>query len=361
MKSARIGLAVLLMTVPVAADDFGVFAQFRAWIVACDNMRACRLYGFADGTTMSGLAMRIDRAAEREASPVIALEGEDPIAGTGALIIEADRRQIARVESGPGLIVSGQRVVIGDSAAQTAILGALRRAQTLSVRWSTQTNALGTISLDGASAALLFADDRQRRVGTVTALVNPGSRPASTIPEAPTPLSAPALSAPMRDPPRIVPRGLEEVFAREAACEETNRTLTSTDIEIYRLGDRAFLVGVRCWRAAYNTATVWYVAREGGAVERAPVVAPFTVRDGASAGAGDLAAQPHVLTNSEFRATNRTLTHFYKGRGAGDCGMSATWHWDGMRFRPVTATFMPACRGIASNDWMTLYRGTDQP
>ncbi|WP_217591550.1 DUF1176 domain-containing protein, partial [Burkholderia sp. GbtcB21] len=47
--------------------------------------------------------------------------------------------------------------------------------------------------LSGLNAALLLNDDTQGRVGTVTALLRPGNRPAPSVP------AAPAL------PPAVVP------------------------------------------------------------------------------------------------------------------------------------------------------------
>jgi hypothetical protein len=319
-------------------------------------MRVCRLYGFRDGTTMDGLALRIDRAAERDAVPVVTFEDDKDIVASGTLGIAADGREIARLTPGRGLRVDRRRLVVEDRPARDAILAALRRMQVLQVQWSNRATVLGTVSLDGAPAALLFADDRQRRVGTVTALVNPGTRPAAAVPEVParlTPLST--ATAPFRDPPRVVPRGLEEMVARDSVCELATRTLTADDIALYRLGDRTLLVGVRCWRAAYNTGTAWYIAREGGAVERAPILVPFTIRSAADSPSNQH-NPAHILTNSEYDGTTRTLTHFHKGRGVGDCGMSAMWRWDGMRFQTVSASYMPACRHLGFADWMVLYR-----
>jgi hypothetical protein len=42
---------------------------------------------------------------------------------------------------------------------------------------------------------------------------------------------------------------------------------------------------------------------------------------------------------------NGLLTSYDKGRGVGDCGVSASYAWDGTRFRLVEQAAMQECRG----------------
>ncbi|VFU11057.1 conserved protein of unknown function [Methylocella tundrae] len=75
----------------------------------------------------------------------------------------------------------------GDGA--RAFLEALRPAKTLTVQLidGASTGDPAIISLAGSAAALLYMDAQQNRLGTVTALVQRGSAPASSVPAAPAP------------------------------------------------------------------------------------------------------------------------------------------------------------------------------
>ena len=55
-----------------------------------------------------------------------------------------------------------------------------------------------------------------------------------------------------------------------------------------------------------------------------------------------------------------TLSSFFKGRGIGDCGEEASWTWTGGAFRLNSYITLPECRGVASDDWITLFRSTDK-
>jgi hypothetical protein len=50
------------------------------------------------------------------------------------------------------------------------------------------------------------------------------------------------------------------------------------------------------------------------------------------------------------------MSSFHKGRGIGDCGATWTWAWTGKTFRLTAYATMPDCKGISSDDWITLWR-----
>ena len=45
-----------------------------------------------------------------------------------------------------------------------------------------------------------------------------------------------------------------------------------------------------------------------------------------------------------------------KGRGIGDCGAMGGYAWTGTSFALTAFSMMGECRGIGSDDWITLYR-----
>ena len=52
----------------------------------------------------------------------------------------------------------------------------------------------------------------------------------------------------------------------------------------------------------------------------------------------------------------KILSSFDKGRGLGDCGVSADWAWDGKTFRLVEYRFMGDCRGVPWDEWPFLFK-----
>jgi hypothetical protein len=59
---------------------------------------------------------------------------------------------------------------------------------------------------------------------------------------------------------------------------------------------------------------------------------------------------------SQEYAGSPELSSFHKGRGIGDCGAIWGWAWTGKTFRLTAYATMPECRGISSDDWITLWR-----
>ena len=124
--------------------------------------------------------------------------------------------------------------------------------------------SLGAISLAGASAALLYMDDRQQRVGTVTALARPGPKPASAVPLPPLPpeIVVPPLTA---KPARRMPLPVAAAL-RKKACDSGDAD-TGWAAETYRL-DAAHSLAIvpdHCDSGAYNAASLLYVGADTGA------------------------------------------------------------------------------------------------
>jgi hypothetical protein len=201
----------------------------------------------------------------------------------------------------------------------------------------------GTISLKGASAALLYMDDQQGRVDTVTALARRGAKTAvPPPPELPkvTAVQPGAAPAPKLSAARLAALrkqygcDVEEVGGPEAA-------------DIARIDPRHSLLLLSCGAGAYNYSSVPILLEETGATIRT-TTAPFDL-------------EPRwwdeknpMLVNAEWDPEGRILASFAKGRGLGDCGVGQTFAWDGGRFRLVEQIEMGECRG--SLDYITTWR-----
>lgn len=142
-----------------------------------------------------------------------------------------------------------------------------------------------------------------------------------------------------------------------AACDNTcNQDDEERDApSIDRLGPGQLLVGVRCWRGAYNFSRAYYLVDEGPQ----PNVRPASFTRPAAPAPGqerDAAEADNVLVNAAYVAETGSIDHYSKGRGIGDCGELGGWVWDGRAFQSTRLTLMPACRGILPSHWFSLYR-----
>lgn len=209
------------------------------------------------------------------------------------------------------------------------------------------------VPLAGLSAALLRIDERQGRIGGTTALVRSGKMPAMRVPPAP-----PIPHIPIR--PVTARLGAGEAQRLIAAVRKAQRAVLvredctggtgSLTAEAFALDDRRALVFVPCLMGAYQGSSVAFVAQRGGPAQQR-VVAP-TPYLGASADA----ATTDLFTEADFDPKTGMLAMFAKGRGLADCGMSASWIWDGGAFRLAEMTLQNACGGMAAGEWPMLFR-----
>jgi hypothetical protein len=334
------------------------FGEFRDWLVACDNRRDCRAIGFGNRNGTANGALVIDREAEAEAAPTLSLhlgslgDAATEVRDGMAIEVTSDDAGLGRLVVGEGIAVQDEervRFAILDDAVGQAILGAMRGGRRLRFAVPGRDQPF-EISLDGASAALLFMDDRQRRVGTVTALARRGDQPASAVPQPPPLPQPPQLAADpawQPTPQRVTPPVRQRVLAeRPADCSDQSDPPETTAIG--RVGADLVLIQVQCRQGAYNASYHFHLWND-----RTGRVTPlaFPVPEGIAGG-----APPAFLTNPEFEASSLTLTHFSKGRGLGDCGSSGSWRWDGRAFALIRFDHMPECQGLMPGDWLTLHR-----
>jgi hypothetical protein len=307
---------------------------YKDWAVGCDNGLFCHAVGLMpDGQPEDAITMAVERGAEPDARPVIQFVFET---GQAAALMADGQRLNSRliVEDG------GARV---DPADQSAVIAALRSASRMDLL-DTKGARIGSLSLAGASAALLFMDDRQHRIGTTSALARPGAAPAGTIP-APAPLPIVKAAPAARGHGLVLSAARVKALRKDRKCEIED-VGGPDEIESYKLDDRRSLLLLACGSGAYNLSSVVLIAEaQGGTIKILP--APF---DGSQYGADEDSA---VLTNAEWSATESLLSSFSKGRGLGDCATVQHYVWDGTRFRLVEQSEMSECRG--STDYIRTW------
>lgn len=358
-------LATLLLAAAPASAEQGTYRNLRDWMASCDNTRACRAYSLPPNAEEGGIALGIARSGDPEAGPQLSLHfaDEGQIRRVRRVTVRSQTGAIASLSVGAGLTADGSSLRITDGRAATALLSEALRSRELRLVFEPplpDMNAAALrISLDGASAALLWVDDRQKRLRTVTALARRGTEPASAVPPPvvpPAPQRRPASGGPA--PSALAPVALNAVMAafRNLPGDTCNQDDEERDgPSIDRLGPNLLLVGVTCWRGAYNFSRAYYLVDEGARpnVRPAAFPRPAVLPDDAERGSAEAA---NVLVNADYSAGTGSLAHFSKGRGIGDCGEIGQWSWDGRAFQPVSLKLMPVCRGIGPEHWFTLYR-----
>ena len=320
-------LALLLVA---AAPQPSEVRTFQDWTVACDNGLTCEAVALlpqdaeGDEDWAGWVTLMLRRGGRAGDAPELILQNVD---GEPGVLLADGRPVAARFSSG----VDGD-TVIGD---ERLLMETLRVAQGLDVRDRTGAR-LGRISLAGASAAMLYMDERQRRVGTVTALVRRGTRPATAVPAPPSlPRIARAAAATEQVPE--IGESLVAPLRERAECDPPD-ILGDMPIEAEQIATGTTLVLVPCMRGAYNFSTLALIAElRGGRL--AVREAPFDFQS-------VLESDQHpILVNAMWDAEERRLHEYSKGRGLGDCGTRADYAWDGASFRLVRQEEMPECRG----------------
>jgi hypothetical protein len=326
-------IILALLAAAASAPRPAELKTFQDWTVGCDNGRACHAVGLMpENWPDDALTMSVRRGPEAGAQPVVAFElGAD----SHAAAIRADgKRLTARLVGAEG----ETRVVAADNA---ALIAALRSAQRLEL-YSADGKSLGTVSLKGASAALLYMDEQQRRAGTATALVRPGTRaPGDAAPPAIPLVSAPPVS---RARPTVPSAAALKALRRKHGCT-IDEVGGPEEADSIALTASESLLLLACGSGAYNVSYVPFIVGRGGQAR----LAPFDHRPGWWAEEG----RP-VLINAAWDGERGLLTSFAKGRGLGDCGTETEYAWDSRAFRLVEQAEMGECRG--SRDYITTWR-----
>jgi hypothetical protein len=308
---------------------------FTDWTVGCDNGRACHATSLMpeDGDFAEGLFLSIERGAEANAQPVITLLGEPD---TAARLRTVGKKPIRLIKGGPG---PDWRVDARDTA---TLLAAIRTDAEVAVE-DARGKDLGNISLAGVRAALLFMDDAQKRVGTVTALSRPGPRPASAVPPPPPLPVVQAIGRKMALPFRVPPARIA-ALRKAHDCEASEGLTAGYEVSQDGIDANHVIVLLGCGAGAYNFSSVAFIAtRSGNRIDVVPARYDFPPNSGEGL---------PMLVNAAWE--DGAMGSFSKARGLGDCGTFADYAWDGQRLRLTHMAEMGECRG--SHDYITTWR-----
>jgi hypothetical protein len=346
-QAVLLSLSAVAVSVPsVTSGTIQSYDSYKAWLVACDNTLTCEAKGLAPDEMRAEL--RIDRQAGAEGKMSAALSADIKFAPDDVRVdgmsAGLDPREWKRDDNDDGTTLSTD-----NPEAVRSLAAHLRNGARLSFGGKVD------IPLNGFAAAMLRMDDRQGRLGGTTALAKPGPAQASLVPAAPPlphipphPVTAKLASGEAEHLIEAVREGQQDAFAK-AGCETRTSPLTA---DVYALDDSRALVLIPCVMGAYQGSSLAFVAPRGGGPARQVIAfAPYLSNDPDRVDA-------ETFTEADFDPATGTLSMAAKGRGLADCGMSASWIWNGDSFQLSALSLQQACGGVFPGDWPTLFRST---
>jgi hypothetical protein len=336
---AWIALCGLVLTSAALAASPS-YDHYKSWLVACDNGLTCEAKGFTQdsGGTPD---LRIIRAAGPDGAIRMDLNGDLDLAlnklrvDGKPLNLDVSAWKVTRYKSDGFATLSSTT-----PSAVEQLLAILRNGKNLQV--GSKPDA--AVPLDGMVAALLRMDDRQGRIGGVTALIRKGPTPAAQVPP------APALpSVPPHKIDAALAKGEEQRLIQRYAkhgddtdCDDAPQGESAA----YALDANTALVLTPCLSGAYQTNyDVRLTSRQAGNAER-----PLRLPDPSGQDVG------HDVMEAAFDPATGTLSSNDKGRGIDDCGSSTSWVWDGKNFVLSSASLQSECGGYSAGDFPTIYR-----
>jgi Protein of unknown function (DUF1176) len=339
----RLWLGVMTALAVAGAGHAAGTKTVKDWTAVCNNLGDCTAFGFSPEGADTPAYLIIQRQAGPAAQPTVTIVyGSADAQPAQTWTLALDKRPIAGL--GPvraaGSENGARATLTGAAAAQ--LIDAMRNGQALELDGGGKTS-LDEVSLSGSAATLLWVDDQQGRVGTVTALTRKGAAPASSVhPRLSPPLVRPAPPASQSGLPKQAPKSL----IKSVSDCDFDASSGEPDDTIARLAPGVVLWGPECDMAAYNETSVFFIGDEhAGHLKR--VIFPE------APGAGQLTDD--TLMNVGFDAASQTLSSFSKGRGIADCGSTEAWVWDGKAFQMAREETMPECRGVVPDDWPSLF------
>lgn len=320
--------------------------QFKDWSATCSNDGTCWAFGFAPDFAAGWV--RIELPPGPDANPEVAFgywpDSDAPASTAVGLDIDG-RTFAAALDEAPQTPVG--RIGSDDAG---PVIDAIAQGRSMTIKGVTAQAA----SLNGAAAALLWIDEKQGRLGTTTALIRRGDRPASTVPVAPplptVPVAPRVEQSGFGGNDQTLPTSLRNRSEVGDCLKESKISGIGDAVTSARLDARTVLWGVTCGSGAYNVTHHWYLTGPDGREPR-PVALVGTAGPGANPVMAD-----NTTVNGAYDPETRTLSAFAKGRGIGDCGALQTWAWTGDRFALTRESSMGNCAGVPADLWPVAWR-----
>jgi hypothetical protein len=319
-----------LLLAAAAPPHAAALKTYKDWIAGCDNGLLCQASAMMPESDAS-VTLTVRREPEGDAAPEVWLRSLD----ADPVDVTADGKRLGirlKKNSDDALVVAPTDAI--------RLLDAVRSAKRVEAIGA-DGKSVGDILVDGASAALLYMDDQQRRIGTKGALVRRGDRPNSAVPPPPPLPVAYTVRGSSKPPLKLSPTFVAKVRKDNDCTEETDPNLV--DQQRLDATHTFAMITLICQSGAYNYISENYVLRDGGG-------APQRARFEKSSPADDT----DLSYNLSWDPKTRRLESGMKGRGIGDCGGRQEYVWDGAMFRLVKLEEMDDCRGVI--DFISTWR-----
>jgi hypothetical protein len=317
---------------------------FRDWMAGCDNLKSCTALSVPSDGIDTIAYLRLERPAgpEGAAKLVLRLRGEwqkPPL----SLELKLDGTAFPTGGKPMPASADGDLATVTFQPAEIAVfIDAARKATKLSVAVP---GATAEVSLSGAVAALLWIDEQQGRLNTPSALIRKGS--AGTVPAAPAlPVitAKPSSGTLSEKDGKALAAALRKQIAQRNPVQCEDGEMTTRHDTAWRLDGKRSLVSLTCSLGAYNASNAFWIVENGVVAGAKPVEFPW----------GD-DSEKNTLVNGAFEPKTGRIDYFGKGRGIGDCGAMGGYAWTGTGFALTGFSMMGECRGIGSDDWITLF------
>ena len=333
--AALVLLAGLGMSLPAKAQD----ANFKDWSVSCDEAGYCEA-STSDTKKMAG-PLRIARLKNTNAVWEISVgldESASPILRPTQLRIAGQRTNRLSPKRDFATFGSSNRFHLVNSASLQPLFRRMIESRRMFASFSdgTAQRIEASYSLNGLSAALLYIDDKQQRLGSPRIAGPPtGDRVVVKAPENNQPI----------DIADIAEAEHEKTKDREE-CDANGAASYALGTSVSALDQKNSIAVIPCSVHAYNvTFQVYVINHQTKKAKRLQ----WAVYSGFTGWIGT-----DRLTNVNFDQEAKELFMVHKGRGIGDCGMTGVWKWGEFGFKMTSFHAKDECDG-KDDDWPQVF------
>lgn len=323
------------MSLPAHAQE----ASFRDWSISCDKSGYCEA-STSDTKQMAG-KLRIGRLKQPNGVWEISVELDkaDSI-GLRPIQLRIAGQRTTRLSPNRDFATFGNssRFHLVNSASLQPLFRRMIESRRMFASFSdgASKRVEASYSLNGLSAALLYIDDKQKRLGSPRVAGPPtGNRIVAKATQTKTP----------EDFAKIAEIEHEKTKDREQ-CDADGAASYALGTAISTLDDKSSLAVIPCSVHAYNvTFQVYVIDHQTKKAKRQQwaVYSGFTGWIGTDS-----------LTNVNFDQETKELFMVHKGRGLGDCGMSGVWKWGEFGFKMASFHAKDECDG-KDDDWPQVF------
>lgn len=344
----RLSLAALGIFGLVSVGHAREEAQFSQWSVVCEDNGYCVAKTADRATTDSTNPNNLFRIA-RQSGPISKWEisvqtnlKTPGLLGPAIFRIAGQRPFALAPNSGYTLLDRENEYFFTAASSNQALFRRLIDSRqvfvTLGQRSANEVKA--SFSLIGLSAALLWIDEKQGRVGSRRTVEAPSSRP-KTVAGNDTKAEENVSNA------RTLAMELHRRRFDEETCDvnpdDPDALQTSTNL----LDADNTLVIVPCVTAAYNFSFAIYVVNDTAKAASHQIWGVFSEPNGWFGS--------DILSNVDFDEDTKELSMVHKGRGIGDCGNAGTWTWTSSQVFKLKEFFSKdECDG-KDTDWPQVF------